>query len=369
MELCTGGSLFNILDDPENTYGLPEKEFVLVLEHLTAGMKHLRDNNLVHRDLKPGNIMKYMTEEGMTIYKLTDFGAARELEENQQFVSLYGTEEYLHPDMYERAVLRKSVNRSFTANVDLWSIGVTLFHVATGNLPFRPYGGRKNKETMHHITTKKQPGVISGTQTTDNGPIEWSRTLPAHCQLSAGLKLLFTPLLAGLLEDSQKRMWSFERFFFEVTHILSRKVLHVFYMNRASSIEVFLESDDSLHQLKEHIHLQTDVPSESQLLLYEDEHIERNIGTNTAIRGYPTTINQKPIMMYSIENNNVALPNELELPKFPSFPAGVSVENDASLAKVINFEKHSTLTQNSSHHTKNFAKNFLKLQKFQFKKW
>lgn len=92
MELCTGGSLFNILDDPENTYGLPQVEFLLVLEHLTAGMKHLRDNNLVHRDLKPGNIMKYISEEGLTVYKLTDFGAARELEENQQFVSLYGTE-------------------------------------------------------------------------------------------------------------------------------------------------------------------------------------------------------------------------------------------------------------------------------------
>lgn len=34
MELCTGGSLFNILDDPENSNGLPEDEFLLVLEHL-----------------------------------------------------------------------------------------------------------------------------------------------------------------------------------------------------------------------------------------------------------------------------------------------------------------------------------------------
>lgn len=202
MELCTGGSLFNILDDPENTYGLPAKEFRLVLEHLSAGMKHLRDNRLVHRDLKPGNIMKFISEDGKTVYKLTDFGAARELEDNQPFVSLYGTEEYLHPDLYERAVLRKSISKTFTANIDLWSIGVTLYHVATGNLPFRPFGGRKNKETMHLITTKKTSGVISGTQTSENGQIEWSRQLPTHCQLSAGLKQLVTPLLAGLLEVS-----------------------------------------------------------------------------------------------------------------------------------------------------------------------
>ena len=58
-------------------------------------MKHLRDNNLVHRDLKPGNIMKFISVDGSTIYKLTDFGAARELQDDQQFMSLYGTEEYL----------------------------------------------------------------------------------------------------------------------------------------------------------------------------------------------------------------------------------------------------------------------------------
>lgn len=286
MELCTGGSLFNILDDPENTYGLSEIEFLLVLEHLSAGMKHLRDNNLVHRDLKPGNIMKFTSEDGLTIYKLTDFGAARELTENQQFVSLYGTEEYLHPDMYERAVLRKSVTRSFTANVDLWSIGVTLYHVATGNLPFRPFGGRKNKETMHLITTKKSPGVISGTQPTENGPIEWARQLPAHCQLSLGLKQLVTPLLAGLLEDTQLRMWSFDRFFVEVQNILSKKVLHVFYMNRAASIEIYMGMDDPLNNFKEHIQLQTDVLPDNQLLLLGGEYLETKVGgANSSVGG------------------------------------------------------------------------------------
>ena len=53
-----------------------------------------------------------------------------------------------HPGMYERAVLRLPTGQQFDAKVDLWSLGVTFYHVATGHLPFQPYGGRSNKETM-----------------------------------------------------------------------------------------------------------------------------------------------------------------------------------------------------------------------------
>ncbi|XP_039480983.1 serine/threonine-protein kinase TBK1 [Drosophila santomea] len=333
MELCTGGSLFNILDDPENSYGLPEHEFLLVLEHLCAGMKHLRDNKLVHRDLKPGNIMKFISEDGQTIYKLTDFGAARELEDNQPFASLYGTEEYLHPDLYERAVLRKSIQRSFTANVDLWSIGVTLYHVATGNLPFRPFGGRKNRETMHQITTKKASGVISGTQLSENGPIEWSTTLPPHAHLSQGLKTLVTPLLAGLLEENREKTWSFDRFFHEVTLILRKRVIHVFFTNRTSSVEVFLEPDEQIDNFRERIFLQTEVPLEKQILLFNNEHLEKKVTPRTIAKAFPATTTEQPIFLYSNDDNNVQLPQQLDLPKFPVFPPNVSVENDASLAK------------------------------------
>ena len=70
--------------------------------------------------------MKFIKDDGSIVYKLTDFGAARELQDDQQFMSLYGTEEYLHPDMYERAVLRKPVGKTFGATVDLWSIGKCL---------------------------------------------------------------------------------------------------------------------------------------------------------------------------------------------------------------------------------------------------
>lgn len=60
-----------------------------------AGMNHLREYGIVHRDIKPGNIMRVIGEDGRSVYKLTDFGAARELDDDEQFVSLYGTEEYL----------------------------------------------------------------------------------------------------------------------------------------------------------------------------------------------------------------------------------------------------------------------------------
>ena len=79
--------------------------------------------------------MKFIKDDGTIVYKLTDFGAARELQDDQQFVSLYGTEEYLHPDMYERAVLRKPVGKTFGATVDLWSIGIDIV-VLPGRLRF-----------------------------------------------------------------------------------------------------------------------------------------------------------------------------------------------------------------------------------------
>ncbi|XP_053391293.1 serine/threonine-protein kinase TBK1-like [Mercenaria mercenaria] len=245
MQLTEHGSLFNMLEDPKHAYGLPEEEFLIVFEHVTAGMKYMRDSGIVHRDIKPGNILRYIGEDGRSIYKLTDFGAAKQLDhEEEQFMSLYGTEEYLHPDMYERAVLRTPDRRQFTSKVDLWSVGVTFFHVATGQLPFKPYGGRRNRQKMFEITRHKESGVIMGVQHTEGGNIEWSKELPKTCRLSDGLKLLITPIFARLLESDPAKVWNFDACFREIDSIIKKKVINVFSPHTWNSLKIYIKSEN-----------------------------------------------------------------------------------------------------------------------------
>ncbi|KAM5237804.1 inhibitor of nuclear factor kappa-B kinase subunit epsilon [Ctenodactylus gundi] len=270
MEYCSSGSLLSVLESPENAFGLPEDEFLVVLRCVVAGMNHLRENGIIHRDIKPGNIMRLEGEDGQSIYKLTDFGAARELDDDEKFVSVYGTEEYLHPDMYERAVLRKPQQKAFGVTVDLWSIGVTLYHAATGSLPFVPFGGpRRNKEIMYRITTEKPSGAIAGTQRRENGPLEWSYSLPITCQLSMGLQSQLVPILANILEVEQAKCWGFDQFFAETSNILQRVVVHVFSLSQAVLHHIYVHAHNTIAIFLEAVYEQTKVAPQHQEYLFE----------------------------------------------------------------------------------------------------
>lgn len=331
MEFCPCASLYSVLEEPSNAFGLPESEFLIVAQDVVAGMNHLRENGIIHRDIKPGNIMRVIGEDGQSIYKLTDFGAARELEDDEQFVSLYGTEEYLHPDMYERAVLRKEHQKKYGATVDLWSIGVTFYHAATGSLPFRPFEGpRRNKEVMYKIITGKPSGAISGVQRAENGPIEWSWDLPLSCNLSFGLQSLFAPVLANILEADQEKCWGFDQFFAESSDIFHRFVIHVFSPQRMSLHKIYIHAYEVATEFHDLVYEQTKIPSENQELLFEGRRLALEPGQ--LAQDFPITTPENPIYVVTREMVNiVGLRYEDVLP--PKFYLSYDLDMDANIAK------------------------------------
>ncbi|NXA39568.1 IKKE kinase, partial [Eudromia elegans] len=334
MEYCSSGSLLSVLEEPANAFGLAEPEFLIVLQCVVAGMNHLRENGIVHRDIKPGNIMRLVGEDGQSIYKLTDFGAARELDDDEKFVSVYGTEEYLHPDMYERAVLRKPQQKAYGVTVDLWSIGVTFYHAATGSLPFVPFGGpRRNKEVMHKITTEKPPRAIAGVQRQENGSIEWSYELPATCQLSMGLQRQLTPILANILEADQEKCWGFDQFFAETSDILHRIVVDVFSLQQASLHRVYIHSHNTTPKFLDAVFKQTNIAPHHQEFFLEGHPYE--LDPNLQAHDFHRTTERHPLTLLSAEPQDlVGVRYRDPALDFPKLAPKVDVAADCSTAKV-----------------------------------
>uniref|UniRef100_A0A7N6BUK7 Protein kinase domain-containing protein n=1 Tax=Anabas testudineus TaxID=64144 RepID=A0A7N6BUK7_ANATE len=327
MEYCPCGSLYTVLEESSNAYGLPEDEFLIVLHDVVAGMNHLREYGIVHRDIKPGNIMRVIGEDGRSVYKLTDFGAARELEDDEQFVSLYGTEEYLHPDMYERAVLRKDHQKKYGATVDLWSIGVTFYHAATGSLPFRPFEGpRRNKEVMYKIITEKPSGTISGHQKCENGKIEWSTEMPVSCILGPERRTL-----GWKQKADQEKCWGFDQFFAETNDILHRTVVYVFSLQQATLHHVYIHEYNTASLFQELLSRRTSISLHNQELLYEGRRLI--LDPNRQAKTFPKTSRDNPIMLVSRESvTTVGL--IFEDPSPPKVQPRYDLDLDASYAKV-----------------------------------
>lgn len=108
-----------------------------VIEGLLRGIIFLHDNNIIHRDIKPGNIMIAIHPQGMIIPKITDFGLSRIKDGDISFMTGSiggGTLEYSSPEQL--------YGKPISYNTDLWSFGVIVFEVMTGLKPFSddPHG-------------------------------------------------------------------------------------------------------------------------------------------------------------------------------------------------------------------------------------
>ncbi|KAM5280098.1 mitogen-activated protein kinase kinase kinase 19 [Ctenodactylus gundi] len=127
MEFVPGGSISSII----NRFGpLPEMVFCKYTKQILQGVAYLHENCVVHRDIKGNNVMLMPTG----IIKLIDFGCAKRLAwaglngtQSDMLKSMHGTPYWMAPEVInESGYGRKS---------DIWSIGCTVFEMATGKPP------------------------------------------------------------------------------------------------------------------------------------------------------------------------------------------------------------------------------------------
>jgi len=143
MELLSGGDLGNIIHKAQKANTLIDEEVVWpLLVESCCGLKYLHDRRMLHRDLKPQNIM--LDSQGHV--KLVDFGFTKLLAANQLAMSVVGTPLYMSPEL-----LRK---QGYDDRTDVWSLGCIFYELLTLSPPF---GGRSWEDLSYNILNKVPP--------------------------------------------------------------------------------------------------------------------------------------------------------------------------------------------------------------------
>jgi serine/threonine protein kinase/tetratricopeptide (TPR) repeat protein len=142
MSYYKGASLRQIIKKGS----IPVFQTVNTILQIAVGLKAAHDEKIIHRDLKPGNII--ITDKGEA--KIVDFGLAKLAGENlTESYSTKGTIAYMAPELIRGL---PGDQRS-----DIWSLGVVLYEMLTGYLPFKG----AFPEPMMYAIVNKEPELLS----------------------------------------------------------------------------------------------------------------------------------------------------------------------------------------------------------------
>ncbi len=141
MEYVEGESLDQLL---KKQHTLPYQLVVPVICHALEGIEHAHKKGILHRDIKPANIM--LTQDYAV--KLMDFGIAKvsDAAKLTQASRVIGTIEFLAPELIE--------GKDPSVASDIYAIGVTMYELLMGNLPF---SGKSDYRLMEDIVKIKPP--------------------------------------------------------------------------------------------------------------------------------------------------------------------------------------------------------------------
>jgi serine/threonine protein kinase len=144
MEFVEGETLENLI---KRSGRLEVKLSMEVTAQVVAGLAAVHEQNLVHRDIKPGNIMVRLKDDGAIAAKIIDLGLAKAVNElgSQPAISMpgmfAGTPEFASPEQF--------AGSQVDIRSDLYSLGVTLWEMVTGKTPFRGSPGEVMYQHQH----------------------------------------------------------------------------------------------------------------------------------------------------------------------------------------------------------------------------
>jgi serine/threonine-protein kinase len=145
MEFVDGTTVY---DDIVKKKRIPEDDAVQMAIQVTEALQHAHERGLIHRDVKPKNVM--ITRTG--VVKLADMGLARAVSDVEAAEAekgkAFGTPYYISPEQIRGEV-------SIGPPADIYSLGATLYHMVTGQVPF---DGKNPSAVMHkHLKSDLVP--------------------------------------------------------------------------------------------------------------------------------------------------------------------------------------------------------------------
>ncbi|XP_055742678.1 serine/threonine-protein kinase ULK1-like isoform X3 [Salvelinus fontinalis] len=182
MEYCNGGDLAEYLHSKAT---LSEDTIRIFLLQIAGAMKVLKEQGVLHRDLKPQNILLCHPEgrrssPNNTCIKIADFGFARHLQCNTMAATLCGSPMYMAPEVI--------MSQNYDAKADLWSIGTIVYQCLTGKAPFQASSPQELR-LFYERNRDLQPSI--------------PRETSVHLR----------HLLLGLLQRNHKERMDFDEFF------------------------------------------------------------------------------------------------------------------------------------------------------------
>ncbi|KAG0313001.1 Serine/threonine-protein kinase [Dissophora globulifera] len=220
MEYCSQGDLSQYIkrrgDGPPSLPappggGLHETVVRHFLKQLASALEFLRSKNLIHRDLKPQNLLLHPPSNskegsgyGLPLLKIADFGFARSLPHLSLAETLCGSPLYMGPEIlrYEK----------YDAKADLWSVGTVLYEMCTGKPPFT---ARNHVELLKTIEAAQDMIIFPG----EPGWEDRAGSSPSHSAQRATVPISedIKDLIRQLLKRNPVERISFEEFFMNPT--------------------------------------------------------------------------------------------------------------------------------------------------------